>query len=285
MDASVLRARGRLPGGREGARDEPRCAHRRDQEGAHPRARRRRLRLRHEDELHAQGVEEAALPRGQRRRGRAGHVQRSLHHGAESALAGRGLHHRLLRHRRARRLTSTCATSCTSRRSGSGAPIEEARAKGYLGKSPFGKGLPDRRPRPHRRGRVHLRRGDGAAQLARGASRRAAHQAAVPGAVGRVRLPDHGEQRRDHRHLAHGADARGRRVQPALRAPRVQRRRLAPLRRERAREEARHLRGPRRASRCASSSTTSAAASWGAEHSSGSFRAGPRARCTFRTRS
>ena len=68
--------------------------------------------------------------------------------------------------------------------------IEEARAKGYLGKTPVRQRLPGRGLRPHRRRRVHLRRGDGAPQLARGQARRAAAQAAVPGAGRRVRLPD-----------------------------------------------------------------------------------------------
>ena len=61
--------------------------------------------------------------------------------------------------------------------------IEEAQAKGYLGKTPVRQRLRRRRLRPHRRGRVHLRRRDVAAQLARGQARRAAHQAAVPRAM------------------------------------------------------------------------------------------------------
>ena len=48
-----------------------------------------------------------------------------------------------------------------------------------------------------RRRRVHLRRGDGAAQLARGPARPAAPQAAVPGGQGPVRQPDDRQQRRD----------------------------------------------------------------------------------------
>ena len=52
----------------------------------------------------------------------------------------RGLHRRLLRDRRGTSRTSTCATSCTSPEGArlEGA-IKEARAKGYLGKTPFGK--------------------------------------------------------------------------------------------------------------------------------------------------
>ena len=54
--------------------------------------------------------------------------------------------------------------------------------------------------RPHRaprRRRVHLRRGDRAAQLARGQARPAAAQAAVPGGQGPVRQADDRQQRRD----------------------------------------------------------------------------------------
>ena len=80
--------------------------------------------------------------------------------------------------------------------------IKEARAKGYLGKTPVREGLRRRGLRPHRRRRVHLRRGDLAAQLARGPARRAAPQAPLPRASRRVRLPDHGEQPRDHRRRA-----------------------------------------------------------------------------------
>ena len=50
-----------------------------------------------------------------------------------------------------------------------------------------------------RRGRVHLRRGDGAVQLDRGQARRAAQQAAVPGRGRAVRQADRREQRRDPR--------------------------------------------------------------------------------------
>jgi NADH-quinone oxidoreductase subunit F len=43
--------------------------------------------------------------------------------------------------------------------------------------------------RPPRRGRVHLRRGDGAAGSDRGQARLAAHQAALPGGQGPLRRP------------------------------------------------------------------------------------------------
>ena len=51
--------------------------------------------------------------------------------------------------------------------------------------------------RPPRRRRLHLRRGDGAARLARGQARQPAPEAAVPGDPGPLRRPDADQQRRD----------------------------------------------------------------------------------------
>ena len=59
---------------------------------------------------------------------------------------------------------------------------------------------------PPRRRRVHLRRGDGAARVARGPARPAAHQAAVPGDRGALRLADGCQQRR----VDHDGDIRAR---------------------------------------------------------------------------
>ena len=72
-------------------------------------------------------------------------------------------------------------------------------------------------------GRVHLRRGDGAARLAGGLPRPAAAAPAVPGDARPVRQPDRGQQRRHHRQRAvHRArrrrlveDAWARRSRPA----------------------------------------------------------------------
>ena len=128
-------------------------------------------------------AQEAGLPGDQRRRGRAGHVQGPHHHGARPAPAGRGLHHRDATRSARTSATSTCATSWSPRSSASRRAIEERAPAGYLGKTPVRRGLRDRDLRAHRRGRVHLRRRDVAAQLARGPARRAAAQAAVPGAV------------------------------------------------------------------------------------------------------
>ena len=79
------------------------------------------------------------------------------------------------------------------------------------------------RPPPRRR-RLHLRRGDGAARVARGRARPAADEAAVPGGGRPVRVADAHQQRRDDRDRA--ADRRdGRR-----RVREGRRRELAPAR-------------------------------------------------------
>ena len=60
---------------------------------------------------------------------------------------------------------------------------------------------------PHRRGCVRVRRGDRALPVDRGQARRAAQQAAVPGAGRPVRQADRGQQRRDALQRARGACA------------------------------------------------------------------------------
>ena len=67
----------------------------------------------------------------------------------------------------------------------------------------------DDRRAPRRR-RVHLRRGDGADRVARGQARPAALEAAVPGDLGRLRVADRRQQRRDDGDGA--ADPRARRA-------------------------------------------------------------------------
>ena len=138
--------------------------------------------------------------------------------------------------RRRRRPSSTSAASTPSRRE----QVERAIAEALR------EGLPRRERDGHaasrhdvvraaRRRRLHLRRGDGPARIARGQEGPAAQEAALPRAVRRLRHADDGEQRRD------------------LLARAAHRRRTARewFRRLRHREEPRHhdLRcvGPRRA--------------------------------------
>ena len=86
--------------------------------------------------------------------------------------------------------------------------IVQTRARGLLGAGRHGDGSRLRYRDPARGGCVHLRRGDGPLQLDRGAARRAAQQAAVPGAGGALRQADAGEQCGDARERARHRAAR-----------------------------------------------------------------------------
>ena len=98
-----------------------------------------------------------------------------------------------------------------------------------------------RHHRPPRRGRLHLRRGDRPDRVARGQARPAAHQAALPRGVGRLRRADDRQQRRDA--LLRQAHHRPRRR--LVREDRPQREEHGPeaLLRLRPRQPARRLRG------------------------------------------
>ena len=78
-----------------------------------------------------------------------------------------------------------------------------------------GRGLRLRHRDPPRRRRLHLRRGDGALQLDRGQARRAAQQAAVPGAGRPLRQADRRQQRRDAGQRAGARSSRAARPTPA----------------------------------------------------------------------
>ena len=71
------------------------------------------------------------------------------------------------------------------------------RPPGYLGENILGSDHTLELVRPPRRRRVHLRRGDRPARLARGQARQPAPQAAVPGRPGPLPGPDADQQRRD----------------------------------------------------------------------------------------
>ena len=93
------------------------------------------------------------------------------------------------------------------------AALKECYAAGILGKNAMGTRQDGQRLGASRRGRVHLRRRDRADELARGEARQPAHQAAVPGGVGRVRPADDDQQRRDARRGAAHPQQRRRVVQ------------------------------------------------------------------------
>ena len=75
--------------------------------------------------------------------------------------------------------------------------ITQARSRGFLGQDILGQGYAFDIELRKGAGRLHLRRGDRAAQFDRGLPRRAAQQAALPGRRGPVRQADRDEQRRD----------------------------------------------------------------------------------------
>ncbi len=123
-------------------------------------------------------------------------------------LLGRGLPDRRLRHGRQHRL-HLCARRVHSRaqapagrdRPGLRSQADRQEQHPWLGL---------RSPRPSRRRRLYLRRGDGAAGKSRGQEGSAAAEAAVSGERRALWLPDHGQQRRDHRAGArHHAPRRG----------------------------------------------------------------------------
>ena len=73
--------------------------------------------------------------------------------------------------------------------------------------------------RPPRRRRLHLRRGNRAARKPRRQEGPAAAEAAVPGQCRSLRLPDHGEQRRDHRAWRRTSCGAARRGSPSIGRP------------------------------------------------------------------
>ena len=161
----------------------------------HPRPRRRRLPDGPEDLVPAQG-RHGQVPRVQRRRVRARHVQGSRDHAEEPAHAGRGDRHRVrtraeinrafiyIRGEYDSRPTSSKRRSPRPTRPGTSARRSSAPAT-----------LSPRAP--SRRRRLHLRRGDGPARLARGQARKPAAEAPVPGDRGPLPRPDADQQRRD----------------------------------------------------------------------------------------
>ncbi len=138
----------------------------------------------------------AALPDLQRRRVRARHFQGPRADGARSVLADRGDDDRGLRHRLRK------GVSLPSRRVPAGAGADRERPPALPRPRLPRRQHPGRRralrdrAAARRRG-LHLRRGDGADELAGGAPRRAAQQAAVPHRGRPVRQADGDQQRRD----------------------------------------------------------------------------------------
>ena len=198
----------RVRGGRRAGRAAPRARDdaRRDHRGAQrvqpTRPRRRVLPHRAQVELRPEaGAEPApALPRRQRRRVRARDVQGPRDHAARPVPLPRGVPDRGARDPVAARLRLHPRRV----RARVGGARRRARAAAQ-GQAP---GRRHDRPPPRRR-RVHLRRGDGAARVARRTARPAPHEAAVPGDRRALRVADRGQQRRvDHDRAADHRDGR-----------------------------------------------------------------------------
>ncbi len=161
------------------------------------RSRRRGLPDRHEVVVRPARHRQAHVRHGQFRRVRARHVQQPRARRARPAPADRGhgdrregdrMPHGLHLHPRG---VPVAGRSCCSGRSTRRTPGATS-----------GTGIAGQRLRPRHRvaprgRRVHLRRGDRAAQLARGSARPAAAAAAVPGRGGPVRVAHRDQQRRD----------------------------------------------------------------------------------------
>ena len=183
---------GRLHCAREGARDDARRGDRRAERVEPARPRWRLLPDGPQVELRAEAraAPEAALPRHQRRRVRAGHLQGPRDHAARPLPLPRGRSDRRARDRVEARL------HLHPRRVRGGVRGARRRARADA-RAEAARGRHDRAPPRCRR--LHLRRGDGAARVARGQARPAAHEAAVPRHRGPLRLADGGQQRRvDH---------------------------------------------------------------------------------------
>ena len=141
----------------------------------------------------------AEVPRLQLRRRRAGHLQGPRHPALQPALADRRHGDRGVRdgHHASATTTSTArsgtSTSASRRRSRKRAP-RAASATNILGS-----GLQLPAARAPRLRRLHLRRGNRAARVARRQEGPAALQAAVPGELRPVRQADHDQQHRDLR--------------------------------------------------------------------------------------
>ena len=197
----------------EGARHVAR-RHRQRREGLRAaRPRRRRIPDGRQVVVHEAGRRQAALPLLQRRRVRAGHVQGSRDHALDAARPRRRAARSARTRSAPRRATSTFAASSPSRIARVESGAQGSYAAGILGKNAMGTRQDGQRLGASRRGRVHLRRRDRAHELARGEARQSAHQAAVPGGVGRVRAADDDQQRRDARRGAAHPQQRRRLVQ------------------------------------------------------------------------
>ena len=183
---------------------------------------------------------QAQVPGRQRRRVRAGRLQGPRGDGAGAAPAARGLPDRRARDRVEGRLHLHPRRVPDRVRD----PAEGRRRSARGGALRRGQ-----RHRLPRRRRVHLRRGDGAARLARGPARPAAAPAAVPAGAGPLHGADRDQQRLHDRDRAGDPRARRRGIRPDRHAELAGHRALLDLRQRR---EAAATTSSSSAPRCAS---------------------------------
>ena len=125
-----------------------------------------------------------------------GHLQGPRADAQEPAPADRGHHDRRLRGRHAHAFIYIRG-EYEEEADILDAAVSEAYARGYVGERHPALGLLVQPRRAPRRRRLHLRRGDRAARLARGQARQPAAEAALPGQPGPLPGTDADQQRRD----------------------------------------------------------------------------------------
>ena len=200
----LRRLRGALEGDGDGARRRHRRGGRLEARGP----RRRRLPDRPQVGRRRQTARAAALPRLQRRRVRARDLQ-GPHPPRAGSVRGRrvdddcGLRDRMRQglRLRPRRVSARGPTAAARHRRG-------ARGRPARRIDILGSGFSLRHRDPPRRRRVHLRRGDRALRVDRGAERLPAEQAALPGRRRPLRQADRRQQRRDAASTSRGSSSR-----------------------------------------------------------------------------
>ena len=229
----------------------------------------------------------APLRGGQRRRERAGHLQGPAPHGARSPPADRGRRASPATPSARRRASCTCGARWPWPRSGSPQALNDAYAKGYVGKDILGSELQRRHHADLGRRRLHRRRGDRPHREPRGRAGHAPAEAALlPGRQGPLHAADDREQRRDA--VEPAVDRRSTAATPTRQIGAADLHRHAHVRGVGPREPAGRLRGRPRASPPSASCSrrpSTAAASGPATSSRRSSPAAPRRRGSSRSTS
>ena len=192
-----LQGGGRLQDPEEEPGEEARGHHRGGQEERPARARRGGLSHRPQVGLPAQGQPQAALPLRERGRERARDLQGPGHHRERPPPAHRGHRPLLPRASSASSPTSTSGASSTRASAPSTGRSRRPTPRATWARTSWAPGVDVDIVHPPRGRLVRVRRGDGAHREPGGQARPAAAEAALPRERGRLRLPDHRQQRGD----------------------------------------------------------------------------------------